>query len=100
MLHLLDVIFEYWSPSKEIKHQLDIGDTYMSLDMMKYNMHPSVRDEYVKELQKIEPVSFDDAYFIKRLYHQFIIFFHDELLNGKTFKEALAEVKNDKVWYG
>ena len=99
MLHLLDVVFEYWSPSKEIKHQLDTQETFMSLEMMKYNMHPSLRGSYVQDLYKIEPVLFE-SFFAKRIYQQFIIFFHDELLDGKTFKEALAEVKNDRVWYG
>ena len=99
MLHLLDVVFEYWSPSKEIKHQLNTQDAFMSLEMMKYNLHPSLRDSYVQDLYKMEPVLFE-LFFAKRLYQQYIIFYYDGRLDGQTFKEALDDIKRDRVWYG
>ena len=98
MLH--QIVFEYWSPSKEIRHQIELGQAFDALWSLKACLHRNYQEYYLDELKLFQPHTFEEFFSKRQLYHQFITFFGSYRLEGKTFKEALDLVKNDKCWYG
>ena len=98
MLH--DIVFEYWSPSKEIRYQIQLQNAFVGLCFMRDGLHRDSRKFYIEKLKLFQPCAFDDFFYARQLYHQFIDFFGTYRYEGKTFKEAVDLVKNDKCWYG
>ena len=97
----IQVVFQYWSPSKEIKHQIEVDNAYLSLARMIHGLPPGkLKKFHILNLQMLAPQRPDEYFWPKRLYEQFIIFFHESRLEGSTFKEALKVWKNDTCWYG
>lgn len=99
MLYLLDVVFEYWSPSKEIRYQIQLQNAFIGLCFMKNCLDRDSQKYYIEELKLFQPCAFDDCFSARQLYQQFIDFFGAYRYEGKTFKEALDLVKNDICWY-
>ena len=60
MLH--QIVFEYWSPSKEIRHQIDMGQSYDALWSLKGCLHRNYQEYYLDELKLFQPHTFEDFF--------------------------------------
>ena len=95
----LDVLYSFWSPSKEIKHRVRLNSGFVSVLWACHSMSQQTVEYYMHDVSILEPDTFRE-WRKKAQYEQFIrMFFSLREAEGMTWKDALDEVKHDTMWY-
>ena len=87
---VLDTIFEYWSPSKEIDHSIILDISFGKL-LCFIHRHDDCCC-HINALYDFFPECFDENFYIRRHFHSVIVKFGEQL-EKKSMKKALAFVK-------
>ena len=94
-----DLVYSFWSPSKEIEHRIKLNTAFHAVIQASQHMsEPSAR-YYMLEVEILEPDGFRT--WVKRAaYQQFILLFTTLMdYENKSFSEALDMIRNDRTWY-
>ena len=92
----LDLIFEFWSPSKEIRHQREQYRAFTNILAYQYDMSRRVKKEYLRDVRMLKPDLYNN-FMNKMVYQQYIRCFPCLRLT-MSWTDALKIVKRQKLW--